>query len=397
TLSRAPLREHALNEIDNDLSLHCDLLMKSINLSDSLLSEIRENLINDESLQKVISYIKNGWPSNKKLVDTLAMPYYNIKDDLSFINQLLLKNNRIIIPHQLRHKTLNSLHEGHMGIQRCQNLAKSSVYWPNINHDIFNLVSSCEICAKYKNCNGKQELLPHDIIELPWYKVACDIFEFEKKQYLLVVDYYSKYIEIDILNMGYSSKHVITKLKSIYARHGIPKIFVSDNGPPYNSKEFNQFCNDWSIEHITSSPHFPRSNGMAERSVQIVKKLLIKCKETNSDYYTALLHYRTTPKGEDVMFKRTPLSVWYPATVVEKCKEPRSFLVEDNDGVIYRRNREHLMKRQSVLDKIDEERETVNPNQSPVIDLNLNNEKSANQYVTQRGRNVVAPNRLKYE
>ncbi|XP_037930424.1 uncharacterized protein K02A2.6-like [Teleopsis dalmanni] len=260
--------------------------------------------------------------------------------------------------------------------------------------------------------------------------------------------------------MGYSSKHVITKLKSIYARHGIPKIFVSDNGPPYNSKEFNQFCNDWSIEHITSSPHFLRSNGMAERSVQIVKKLLIKCKETNSDYYTALLHYRTTPKGnlpspsqllmsrqlrtklptidtnlelkivnnekykiqveqnikkmsenfnkkavklqpffpgEDVMFKRTPLSVWYPATVVEKCKEPRSFLVEDNDGVIYRRNREHLMKRQSVLDKIDEERETVNPNQSPVIDLNLNNEKSANQYVTQRGRNVVAPNRLKYE
>ncbi|XP_037929495.1 uncharacterized protein K02A2.6-like [Teleopsis dalmanni] len=79
--------------------------------------------------------------------------------------------------------------------------------------------------------------------------------------------------------MGYSSKHVITKLKSIYARHGIPKPFVSDNGPPYNSKEFNQFCNDWSIEHITSSSHFPRSNGMAEH------------------YYTALLHYRTTPKG----------------------------------------------------------------------------------------------------
>lgn len=85
--------------------------------------------------------------------------------------------------------------------------------------------------------------------------------------YILVVDYYSKYIEVEYLNNGYNSKNVITKLKSLFARHGIPNIFVSDNGPPFSSKEFKVFCREWEIKHVTSSPFLPRSNGLAERSL----------------------------------------------------------------------------------------------------------------------------------
>lgn len=124
--------------------------------------------------------------------------------------------------------------------------------------------------------------MPHEIIDLPWYKVGCDLFEFQSKTYVLVVDNYSKYLEIELLSNGYSSPQVITKLKSIFARHGIPSLFISDNGPPFNSREFSLFCREWAIEHKTSSPYLARSNGLAERTIQTVKKLLLKAHESNS-------------------------------------------------------------------------------------------------------------------
>ena len=150
---------------------------------------------------------------------------------------------------------------------------------------------------RHRKSQPREPLQPHKIYSIPWYKVGTDLFEFNKQIYLLVVDYWSKYIEIEHLSSGYSSQFVVKKLKSIFARHGIPRIMISDNGPPYNSEVFKLFCQDWQIEHITSSPYLPRSNGLAERSVQTIKKLLMKCKESGSDPYVSLLLYRTAAKG----------------------------------------------------------------------------------------------------
>ena len=56
-------------------------------------------------------------------------------------------------------------------------------------------------------------------------------------QYLLCVDYYSKYPEITKF-CDTTSRGVITAMKSTFARHGIPVSVVSDNGPQYASGEF---------------------------------------------------------------------------------------------------------------------------------------------------------------
>ncbi|KAA5586471.1 transposase family protein, partial [Pseudomonas aeruginosa] len=65
----------------------------------------------------------------------------------------------------------------------------------------------------------------------------------------------------------------MTQLKSIFSRHGIPETMISDNGPPFNSKEFHLFTIDWNIKHINSSPYFSRSNGMVERTIGTVKHI----------------------------------------------------------------------------------------------------------------------------
>ena len=84
---------------------------------------------------------------------------------------------------------------------------------------------------------------------------------------------------------------MISALRSIFSRHGVPEVMVSDNGPQYSSQEMKEFTSTYGFTHITSSPHYPQSNGLAERSVQTVKRLLKKSR----DPHLALLVYRATP------------------------------------------------------------------------------------------------------
>ena len=71
----------------------------------------------------------------------------------------------------------------------------------------------------------------------------------------------------------------------------IPERVISDNGPQYTSKAFEQFAKSYGFDHITSSPYFPQSNGEAEQAVQTIKNLMKK----EDDMYLAILAYRTTP------------------------------------------------------------------------------------------------------
>ena len=132
--------------------------------------------------------------------------------------------------------------------------------------------------------------MPTPFPDYPCQKVASDLFEWRKNAYILVVDYYSRFIEIAKLSTT-TSTDVVTHLKSIFARHGIPEVFISDNGPQYSSSLFAKFSREYKFNHITSSPRYPQANGEAEIAVKIITAMLDKC----SDPYVGLLAYRTTP------------------------------------------------------------------------------------------------------
>ena len=107
--------------------------------------------------------------------------------------------------------------------------------------------------------------------------------------YLIIVDYFSRFPEVIRLSSTTASA-VIQALKSVFSRHGIPETVISDNGTQYSSHQFREFASEYDFCHITSSPYYPQSNGLAERSVKTVKQLISKSK----DLYLSLLSYRTT-------------------------------------------------------------------------------------------------------
>ena len=241
-------------------------------------------------------------------------------------------------------------------------------------------------------------MIPHAIPDRPWQKLGSDVFEHKGKPYLVVVDYYSKYIETSLMR-DKTAGTIVTHMKSIFARHGIPEELVSDN-MPYNSKEFKRFADDWGFELITSSPTYPQSNGLSEKAVQTVKRILKKA----SDPYIGLMEYRNTPvtgmtySPSQLLMSRTtrtkipvtqellkpkiatevkqqllacqhqqvhyynqgakPLTdlkpqaavrlrqgkTWVPAVVNEKAETPRSYLVTTTTGQQYRRNRKDLLQ-----------------------------------------------------
>lgn len=125
---------------------------------------------------------------------------------------------------------------------------------------------------------------------LPWQRVAMDLFELDGRHYLVVVDYYSRYLEVVRLH-NQTTDAVIRALKVIWATHGVAMEVQSDGGPCFQSDQFQRFSDACGFTHTQSSPRYAQANGAAERAVQTAKGLLRKA----DDFQMALLAYRTTP------------------------------------------------------------------------------------------------------
>ena len=319
--------------------------------------------------------------------------FWTIRDSLCTAGDLILFCTRLVIPKDRQLCVLKAIHESHFGVEKCKVTAQTCVYWPHINNAVEQYVQACSVCNMYNRANQKEPLLLYSVPMRLWDKIGADYFSFAAQDYLLAVDYFSKYPEV----VRVDNKSAETTVEVMFARHGIPTTIISDN-VPFNSKYFREFAKEWQFNLITSSPHFPRSNGLAERNVQTIKSLFKKAKESHCDPELALLEFRNTPiaglasspaqllmgrrlrsrfpmiptvldtdtsmKVRDSLIKQqqrsqlyhnrqskplTPLkpnevvrvkhgSQWKPAVVIRKHTTPRSYIMKTADGKILRRN-----------------------------------------------------------
>ena len=200
------------------------------------LDQLRKSTAQDNQLTRLSCYINTGFPCDKKNLPTDLQEFWNFRDTLSIKNGLITCGSRIIVPYEMRAEMLQYIHEGHQGKERCLLRARNTVFWPKITDDIQELIERCIICQEH----GKSQSIIGITQELPlfpWHTLATDIWK--RMDLLIVADVFSKYFLVRKLANS-SSAAVCAEISTIVTELGLPHIIRSDNGPCYNSKEFQQ-------------------------------------------------------------------------------------------------------------------------------------------------------------
>ena len=290
-LSRKPLNTTNADDIElsSEVQAYVDAVESGWPTSPGRLEEIRRATEDDRELRAVADFVINGWPQRQDAVPASLYPYYHVRSDLSVADGLLIYRDRIVIPVALRSEMLKKLHETHQHISKTRERAAGAIWWPHISKDIKVMVESCAVCQQHRVTQREQPLKPVPLPERPWAQLGADLFEYKKKMFLVVVDYYSRWIEVKQLTTT-TSASVISRLKAIFTTFGIPDVLITDNGPQFSAGEFAAFAKNWGFGHHTTNPYKPQENGMAERAVRTAKELL-----RLEDPELGLLNYRATP------------------------------------------------------------------------------------------------------
>ena len=250
----------------------------------------------DTLLRKLLRYLQRGWPSE---VDNRLLPFVRRKESLSVEEDCILWGYRVIIPMKLQERVMAELHDSHPGVVRMKALARSHVWWPNIDREIEEKVRSCAACQTNRNAPTKAPLHPWSWATIPWERIHVDFAgPFHGKMFMVVTDSHSKWPEV-LLMRSTTTTQTVTALRDLFARYGIPRQLASDNGPQFTSDEFREFMEANRVKHIRAAPYHPATNGAAERLVQTMKKALKASLQDGLPLEQALaaflFRYRTTP------------------------------------------------------------------------------------------------------
>lgn len=253
----------------------------------------------DKLLSQVLTCARIGW--HRKYPNPDLDHFARLRDDITIVDGCLMFNARVIIPPSLQSCVLKLIHDGHPGMVRSKALARSLIYWPSLNSDIETMVRNCDSCCLV-NFPVTKMYLQWPPTTTPFQRVHIDFFDFQSRTFFLFVDSYSKWLHVSIMTRT-TALEVNSVLMSIFAMFGLPGTLVSDNGPPFDSNEYADFCTSYNITLLHSPVYHPSSNGLAERNVDIAKKGLRKILAnesiTSSELSVVLnkflFNYRNTP------------------------------------------------------------------------------------------------------
>ncbi|KAJ8711148.1 hypothetical protein PYW07_008390 [Mythimna separata] len=258
--------------------------------------EIRRQTGKDPLLSKILSYIRDGWPTECNM--TSLQPFFNRQKEIYEELGCVLWGHRLVVPENCKEKVLHMLHEPHMGIVKSKAMARSYVWWAGLDEAVERMCRACELCAAQADAPPRQAPCMWPWPNRAWSRLHLDFMgPIFGKTYLITVDATSKWVEV--FNMtSTTAGAVIDKLCELFSKFGLPKQIVSDNGPPFTSTEFHNFASNHGIEHIFTAPYHPASNGLAENAVKtfkrVIKKAALGKQNIDRALWTYLLHYRNT-------------------------------------------------------------------------------------------------------
>lgn len=301
--SRFPIDQKVPAYLDQDA-------IKSLNFSNEFpldYSLISKETKQDIILSQLINFVTTGWPKN---VPKPFKNYFAHKEKLEVVEEILLLEDKVIIPEILKTGILKLLHANHGGMVQMKKIARRAVYWPDMNSDIESFVKRCGPCAQMEIVPKPKDKGSWIPTTRPFSRIHADFFYFQGKNFLLIVDSFSKWIEVEWIRTKMTATIINRKFASLIARCDLPDVVVTDGGPPFNSSEFVDFLKLHKVKVLKSPPYNPPSNGQAERLVRTVKdvfkKFLIdnqtKSLDIEDKLNLFLINYRNSFHGEEGTF-----------------------------------------------------------------------------------------------
>ena len=324
------LSRFQLNKENTPIQLHQNI--QHLTFTSDRINILKGSIERDPILSTVYQLTLNGWQDRISQVPRIARQFWGARDELSIEEGLLMKGNCICIPPELYDRSLHKLQEMHLGIEKMQHRARATVYWPGIDADIVEYVKRCKTCTQHKATQHIQPMLPRDVPEAPWQDLAVDFFNFKGKEYLLIADTFSKY-PLAFRMTRKTAETVIHKFTQLFSQYGNPKSLTTDNGPPFSSEAFAQFMSTQRVEHITSSPHYPKSYGFIERQVKTMKTALATAPTSGKTLDDVLLSLRSSPISPNLPSPReilpncTEECPGQPSHPVD-CEQVRNYLLD---------------------------------------------------------------------
>ena len=402
-LSRKPLANQSC-ELSELVEQHLEVVRAGWPVSPVVEDRIRASTQADPVLRRVAEYVAGGWPPSARSVPVQLLAYYRERGVLSILDGLVIKGVCITIPASMKNEVLERLHESHQGLTRTRLRARNAVWWPNISQDLKAISDACVECKTKEKAQNHEPLQPSEPATRPWQHVAMDLAQEGREDYLVLVDAYSRWIEVRLMRST-TTKAVVKALMEICSVHGLPEHMHFDNGRQFVSAEFKQWLAHMDMRFTESSPYFHQANGLVERAVQSAKKIMgledpaqgmldyrstpctvtgfspaqllmgrqirsrVPClarelrpkqvapetvqardrlaKQRDKKYYDRRHGARELPKlapGQPVLVRvdeqRRP---WKKAATVLRDDGNRGYLIQGRDGGLYRRNRKHLL------------------------------------------------------
>ena len=291
-LSRLPLDARSEDVSQRVTSIAMMELVKSP-ISES---ELRQSTRNDPVLSVVLQRMLEGGLDRESR--DCFKPFVTRSHELTTECGCLLWGSRVVVPESLRSRVIDELHDVHPGMSRMKALARSYVWWPNIDKDLEAAVRHCRTCEFNQSRPKSVPAHAWEYPSTPWERLHMDhAGPLNGDTFLIVVDSYSKWVEVEKVRST-DARTTIRVLRKLFATHGVPKVIVSDNGPGFASAELGQFLSQNGIKHTFSAPYHPSSNGQAERYVRIMKESLKSLKEGDVETKLCrfLFRYRITPQ-----------------------------------------------------------------------------------------------------
>ena len=236
-------------------------------------------------------------------------------------------------------------------------------------------IKSCLPCQATTPKNETEPLHMSELPKAPWSELSVDfgLAPTGSNEYLMVViDHYSRFPVVEVLRST-SSKVVIPCLDKVFSEYGIPDVLRSDNGPPFNSREFNEFSKYLGFVHRKVTPYWPRANGEVERFMRTIKKVIktavMENKSWKHEMHIFLRNYRATPHASSrvphatVLFGR-PIKIRLPQVMTQPKDDT---ILRRNDADAKLRMKSYAERKPNVKRNTIEEGELV---------LVRNNEKS---------------------